>query len=119
VTDLYGESQIHSREGIWHSLNRFLLTLIVLSATIPIGYSFLPEVKKRKDAEMRNEELRTRIEDERMLLAHLELQEKLLKTDAEYVGTIARDRLDLMDKGETIYRLEPPKAGAAKPSAKR
>ena len=119
MTDLSGESQIHSREGIWHSLNRFLLTLIVLSATIPIAYSFLPEVKKRKDAEARNEELRTRIEDERMLLAHLELQEKLLKTDAEYVGTIARDHLDLMDKGETIYRLDPPKAGAAKPSAKR
>ena len=117
MTDLYGESQPHSREGIWHSLNRFLLTLIVLSATIPIGYSFLPEVKKRKDAEARNEELRMRIEDERMQLAQYELQEKLLKTDAEYVGTIARDHLDLMDKGETIYRLDPPKAGAAKPSA--
>ena len=119
MTDLYGESQTHSREGIWHSLNRFLLTLIVLSATIPIGYSFLPEVKKRKEAEMRNEELRTRIEDGRMELAHLELQEKLLKTDPEYVGIIARDHLDLMDKGETIYRLDPPKNATAKPSARR
>ena len=119
MTDLHGDSQVHSREGIWHSLNRFLLTLIVLSATIPIGYSFLPEVKKRKDAEARNEELRTQIEDERMLLAHLELQEKLLNKDPEYVGTLARDQLDLMDKGEMIYRLDPPKAGAAKPSATR
>ena len=119
MTDLYGDSQVHSREGIWHSLNRFLLTLIVLSATIPIGYSFLPEVKKRKEAEMRNDELRTRIEDKRMELAHLELQEKLLKTDPEYVGTIARDHLDLMDKGETIYRLDPARNAAPKSSVRR
>jgi cell division protein FtsB len=119
VTNLPGDSQTHSREGIWHSLNRFLLTLIVLSAIIPIGYAFLPEVKKRKEAEARNEELRLDIEDTRMQLAHFELEEKLLKTDPEYVGIFARDLLGLMDKGETIYRLDPPKAGAAKPAARR
>jgi cell division protein FtsB len=30
----------------------------------------------------------------------------LLKTDVTYLETIARDRLDLMKQGETIFRLE-------------
>jgi cell division protein FtsB len=34
----------------------------------------------------------------------------LLKTDAGYLETIARDRLDLMKEGETIFRLEQPQA---------
>jgi cell division protein FtsB len=33
-------------------------------------------------------------------------EETLLKLDPEYVGLIARDRLDLMKEGETIYRLD-------------
>jgi cell division protein FtsB len=30
----------------------------------------------------------------------------LLKTDSTYLETLARDRLDLMKEGETIFRLE-------------
>jgi cell division protein FtsB len=40
----------------------------------------------------------------------------LLKTDVSYLETIARDRLDVMKEGETIFRLETarakPKPGA-------
>jgi len=39
----------------------------------------------------------------------------LLKTDVTYLETIARDRLDLMKQGETIFRLETTRA-KAKPS---
>jgi len=38
----------------------------------------------------------------------------LLKTDVTYLETIARDRLDLMKEGETIFRLEPAPGGNAK-----
>lgn len=38
---------------------------------------------------------------------HRLLREKnLLKTDPEYIENIARDKLDLMKPGETIYRLD-------------
>jgi cell division protein FtsB len=40
----------------------------------------------------------------------------LLKTDVSYLETIARDRLDLMKEGETIFRLETARA-KAKPVA--
>lgn len=103
------ENRPYGNDGVWPSLNRFLLTLIVLSAAVPIGFSFLPEVKKRKEHETRIEELKAEIDNQRMLLARHRREESLLNNDPEYVGLIARDRLDLMKEGETIYRLEPPK----------
>lgn len=99
--------------GIWHSLNRFVVTLIILAAAVPIAYSFLPEVKKRKEQEARIEQLKKEIDAQRMRLARHEREENLLRRDPEYVGIIARDRLDLMKEGETIYRLDPPKPSAA------
>ena len=38
--------------------------------------------------------------------ARLPREVNLIKTDATYLETIARDRLDLMKEGETIFRLE-------------
>jgi cell division protein FtsB len=45
----------------------------------------------------------------------------LLKTDPAYLETIARDRLDLMKEGETIFRVESAaaQAGKRKDSARR
>ena len=109
-----GGPSSQSTRGIWHSLNRFLLVLIVLSAAVPVAYSFLPEVKKRKDQQARLEELKAEVDKQRMLLARYQREENLLKHDPEYLGVIARDRLDLMKDGEIIYRLDPPKADPAK-----
>ena len=48
-----------------------------------------------------------------MLLARQTREVNLLKTDPGYLETIARDRLDLMKEGETIFRLEqPPRNGS-------
>jgi cell division protein FtsB len=33
----------------------------------------------------------------------------LLENDKEYIETIARDKLDMMKDGETIFRLDPSK----------
>ena len=49
-----------------------------------------------------------------MLLARNQREEALLRRDPEYIGIIARDRLDLMREGETIYRIDPPKPDQAK-----
>ena len=48
------------------------------------------------------------------LLARQTREIYLLKNDATYLETIARDRLDLMKEGETIFRLETPQAGKEK-----
>jgi cell division protein FtsB len=110
VSDLYGEREQKSYEGIWPSLNKFLLILILVTLTIPIAYQFIPEMDKRKVAAAQIEALNAEIDEQRMKLSHLQRTEFLLRKDPEYVATIARDGLELMAAGETIYRFEPQKA---------
>ncbi len=95
--------------GIWHSLNRFLFTLIVLVLLTTVAYRMLPEIGKRKEQQARLDELKALVDKEKQTLARNLREENLLKLDPEYVGLIARDRLDLLREGETIYRLESPK----------
>lgn len=95
--------------GIWPSLNRFLLVLIVVVIFTAVGYRMMPEIGRRKDQEAKIEALTTLINEQKQLLARYTREEYLLKFDPEYIGLIARDRLDLMKPGETIYRLEPPR----------
>ena len=96
-------------EGIWYFLNRLLFVLIVLIVGAIAAYHFLPEVSARRDQQARLEQLKLEVEKQRQLLTRNTRAEELLKLDPEYVGLIARDRLDLMKEGETIYRFEPPK----------
>ena len=119
MSDQHGDHQTHSYEGIWPSLNKFLLGLILFTITIPIAYSFMPEVKKKREATARIEELSAQVDDARMQLARLQREESLLRNDREYLSLIARDRLDMMKEGENIYRLEAPKAATPKPAARR
>ena len=116
MSDLYGEREAQSYEGIWPSLNKFLLVLILVTLTIPIAYSFMPEVTKRKAAAARIEELNAKIDLERMKLANLQRQEFLLRNSREYVALIARDKLDLMEPGETIYRFDEQRAANQSPA---
>jgi cell division protein FtsB len=95
--------------GIWHSLNRVLFVLIVLVVAMIAAYRFLPEVSKRRDQQTRVEALKADVERERQLLVRNVRVEELLKHDPEYVALVARDRLDLMKEGETVYRMEVPK----------
>lgn len=93
--------------GIWHSLNRLLIALILLALALLVGFRFTPEISKRRIQQAILDELKVEVEKERQLLARSERLETMLKRDAEYLGIIARDRLDLMREGETIYRFEP------------
>ena len=107
MSDFVGDFRTRPAEGIWHSLNKFVITLIVLTATVPIGYSFLPEVSKRREQQLQIEALHAKVDEQRMRLARNLREEALLKNDPEYIGIIARDKLDLMKEGEMIYRIDP------------
>ena len=50
--------------------------------------------------------LQVQLNEQKDLLARQTREVNLLRTDSEYLETIARDRLDLMKDGETIFRLE-------------
>ena len=100
--------------GIWHSLNRLLAVLIVLGLAGGIAIHFSPELAKRRAQQAILDQLKVAVEAERQEFQRNTREEKMLQLDSEYVGLIARDRLDLMKEGEMIYRLEAPRAEQAK-----
>ncbi len=58
--------------------------------------------------------LKAEVEQERQKLVLNMRIEELLKHDPEYVSMIARDRLEMMKEGETIYRIEAPRPDKGK-----
>ncbi len=63
--------------------------------------------------------LQAQRDEQKMLLARATREVNWLKTDPTYLETIARDRLDLMKEGETVFRLEPAQSGKRKEPARK
>ena len=100
--------------GIWHSLNGLLGVLIVLMIAAVVAIRFNPENAKRRAQQAILNQLKLDVEQARQDFARNTREEEMLRHDREYVGLIARDRLDLMGEGETIYRLDSPRAEKGK-----
>jgi cell division protein FtsB len=100
--------------SVWQRLNRILRVLLVLAVWLVIMSLFVPPYKKLRQSRSEIDNLQARVNEQKVLLARQNREVNLLKTDPTYLETIARDRLDLMKEGETIFRLEP-----AQPKSKR
>jgi cell division protein FtsB len=103
----YGDFRSRRQHTVWHSLNRLLVALIAFTVITLIACAFVPELKNAREQNDRVEELRVEIQKQRDLLAVHTREVDLLKNDPTYIETIARDRLDMMKDGETIYRIDP------------
>ena len=88
-------------------MNHVLAVLLFIAVWLLIISFFLPPYKKLNQSRAEIEQLQTQVSQEKALLARQTKQVALLKTDPTYLETIARDKLDLMKEGETIFRLEP------------
>ncbi len=98
-----------SRDDWFHSLlNRALYFLVFLAALILITCWFLPLVRDQQKEQLALQSLREQVNQERSLLDRRTRQLNLLQNDPGYIELIARDKLDLMRPGETIFRLDPP-----------
>ena len=67
---------------------------------------FVPPYNKLIQSRAEIDSLQPHVNEHKTLLAHQTREINWLKTDPTYLETIARDRLDLMKEGETIFRLE-------------
>jgi len=103
----YGDLRSRRQPTVWHSLNRLLVALIAFTVATLIACAFVPELKDAQEQSNRVDDLRGQIQKERDLLAQHTREVDLLKNDPTYIETIARDRLDMMKEGETIYRIDP------------
>ena len=106
----YGDFRARREATIWQRLNSILRILLVVALVLVIVSLFLPQSKKLTQSRTEIERLQGLVNEQKTLLARQTREVNLLKTDPTYLETLARDRLDLMKEGETIFRLEPPAA---------
>jgi cell division protein FtsB len=96
--------------SIWQRINRLLWVLLILTIVGIIIGAFLPELQKQRVERDERARLHRLIDEQRAIHARQEHEIGWLINDPEYLGIIARDKLELMKEGETILRVEPPKA---------
>jgi cell division protein FtsB len=99
---------------VWQRLNRVLLVLLVIAIWLGIVSLFVPRYKALSQSGREIDNLQAQVSEQKGLLARQTREVTLLQTDATYLQTIARDRLDLMKEGETVFRLEAGQPGKAK-----
>ena len=105
----YGDFRARREASIWQQLNRVLRVLLTLACALVIVSLFLPHYKRIKQSRSEIDTLQGQVSEQKVLLARQTREVNLLKTDPTYLETIARDRLDLMKEGETIFRVESPR----------
>jgi cell division protein FtsB len=87
-------------------LNRIILGLVVLLMLIAMLAGFYPALKSRSDQRAALARIKGEVETAQLLYQRNTRDVVRLKNDPEYLGLIARDKLDLMNKGETIFRFD-------------
>jgi cell division protein FtsB len=106
----YGDFRARREASVWQRLNRILLVLLVIAIWLVIVSLFVPPYKKLMQSRTKIDDLQQLVNEQQTLLARQTREVNLLRTDVTYLETIARDRLDLMKQGETIFRLETARA---------
>ena len=110
----YADFRARREATIWQRLNRILLVLLIIAVWLVIVSLFVPPYKKLKIGHADIDNLQAQRDEQQALLSKQTREVNLLKTDPAYLETIARDRLDLMKEGETIFRIESAAAQADK-----
>ncbi len=113
----YAEYRQRKQDGIWEVLNRLVFILFVFVGIALVICLFLPLVQKQKELIRRREELIAQVATQKEMNDLLTRKQNWLK-DPEYVEILARDGLDLMKPGETVFRLDAQDAATAAPVMK-
>jgi len=102
----YTDFRARREASVWQRWNRVLLSLLFLAVWLVIISLFVPPYQKLKIGHNDIDKLQQQRDEQQALLAKQTREVNLLKTDPVYLETIARDRLDLMKDGETVFRVE-------------
>ena len=115
----YGDYTPRRDEGLWHTLNRYMISAVILALTVGGGLALVPLVRQHRVESRRIEQLQAEVAAKTVTLNQRRREVELLKNDPAYLELKARDRLDMMKPGETIVRLEPAQSPAPSPGALR
>jgi cell division protein FtsB len=84
---------------------RVIWALIFAAGLMTLGFTFYPEWARLASMKSDLASQEERLADLKKKTADHDQEVKLLQTDPQYLEIIARDKLDLMKEGETIFRL--------------
>ncbi len=110
----YGDFRARREATIWQQMNHVLRVLLFVAVWLLIISFFLPPYKQINRNRAETDALFAQLTEQKLLLARQTKEVALLKTDSTYLEAIARDKLDLMKSGETIFRLESGRTPAGK-----
>ena len=102
-------------ESIWQRLNRLLWVLLILTVVVVIISAFLPELQKQRTERAELDRLHRLVEEQKTLHSKYTREVSWLQNDPEYLGIVARDRLNLMKEGESVLIVDPPKTPTIEP----
>lgn len=94
------------RASLWRRLSRLMELVIYALLVFAAWRLFGPELLRRDELgaeQHRLEHIRTEKENQ---VVRLRQEHRLLKTDKEYLETVARDRLNLQREGEHVIRID-------------
>lgn len=94
-------------------LNRFLVILIVLILVCGLIAAFLPALKARSEQRAALEKISADVAAAKAVFQSRSRELQRLKTDPDYLGDIARDKLNVQKDGETIFRFDSANSAAA------
>ena len=103
----YGDFRARREATIWQQMNHVLRVLLFIAVWLLAISFFLPPYKKLNQNRAEIEQLQAQTAEQKAILTRQTKQITLLRTDPTYLEIIARDSLELMKEGETIFRLEP------------
>jgi cell division protein FtsB len=95
--------------SFWKAINRVLMVFVFAGAIAIVIFWFYPQVIRRDEMVKNLEAEKQKLTAMQLLQKQRERQVYLLENDPTYVETVARDKLDMMKEGETIYRFDAPK----------
>ncbi len=104
----YGDFRARREASIWQQMNQVLRVLLFIAVWLLIVSFFLPPYKQLNRDRAAYDDLNADLTEQKIQLARLTRQVTLLKNDPTYLETLARDSLEMMKEGETIFRLESP-----------
>ena len=105
----YGRFRERREATIWQQMNAILRVLLLIAFWLLMISFFLPPYKQLQRNRGELDQLNAQLTDRKEVLMRLTKQVALLKNDPTYLETFARDSLQVMKPGETIFRIEPVK----------
>ena len=94
------------RPDIWQRLTKVFEVIVYLLLMAVIAKLFWPEIERQRELKAQLVEVRAQREAREMDVAGLRNEHSWLKSDREYLESVARDRLDMARENEYIIRIE-------------